>query len=551
MRVTGIVRGPAGPAEGVQVLLELSDMRIRRQVAWLQARTDTEGFFEIDLSSHDMPNYGLEFNTVSIRFMEARRIVIHKREEFPVHIELEVQPGTVARGIVTDDQGKPLEGVTILAPGVRTQTSGENGEWESFGLYPGGASLLFRKEGYSEQNLSVQSSGPEVLEGFEVVMPVATQFEATVVDPVGNAVEYPLVYFRTGDRYLMETGDDRGRVLFRGVPEVLDEVSLTAMAEGFLPTDKELNRTEKDDFAATVEMRYGVFIGGASHLPTGEPAPGAIVVAGDVFNRSAPQAVADADGKWRLGPFEPGGDIVLTVLPPSPEATWGIADLVFKSAGGDRYEGVVEMWPKGFSSDFTASFDGANVAMRRVDAGTGGFSGPVKYVAQWDGAANRIEGTLEVVGFEQTGTFTMERRYASGGGLAGEWEVREEVGASNLNVAPQHLGLKATMLPVTMHLDMNLTGGLSLAGTVTRADGTPFIDGTVHLSDWEGSDVYRPVADIRAGGRFRFDRLPEGTFQLFAVSADGAHVATPRILRGGIDGVTLTEGDPDQDSLDE
>ncbi len=550
IRVTGTVRGPAGAAEGVQIMLELSDMRIRRQVAFLQARTDTEGFFEFDLSAHDMPRYGMQFNTVSIRFIETRKIVVRERTEFPVHIELEVQPGTVARGKVTDDQGNPIEDVTILAPGVRTQKSDRDGEWEAFGLFPGGTTLLFRKEGFSEQQLNVQSTGPEVLEGFTVVMPSATVFEAGVVDTFGSPVEYPVVYLQADDRYLMETGNKEGEVVFRGVPEKLDDVSLMAMAAGYLPTNHELTAEERDGFSATIEMRHGVFVEGIARLPAGSVAPGSIIVAGETFNNTVPQTVAGSGGEWRLGPFEPASEILLTILPPSPEPTWGIADLILRETGGGKYEGGVEMWPKGFSSDFTASFDGKTITMDRLDAGTGGFSGPVRYSASWDGQANRIEGSLQVVGFDQAGTFTMDRRFVTEG-LGGEWELREEVAASGLNVAPRVTHFKTAILPVTMSMELSLDEGLSLSGVVQREDGTPFIDGTVQFSDWENSSVYRPVAEIGAGGRFELHRLPAGTFRLHAQSGNGERFAEPRLVRGGIEGVILKEGGEIEDDLDE
>lgn len=552
LRVTGVVRGPTGPAEGVQILLELSDMRIRRQVAFLQARTDSAGMFEIDLSAHDMPRYGLQFNTSSVRYMETRRILQHDRADFPVHIELEVQPGTVARGTVKDDEGNPLEGVFISAPDVRGAQSDAHGNWEVFGLPPHGATLLFRKEGQTEQSVAVQSDGPGVVEGLEVVMPSATRFAGKVVDGGGNAVEFPLVYFVAGERYLQVVGDKEGSFLFKGVPETIVDARLTAMAKGFLPTDHDVTADEAAKFEATVAMDAGVFFEGKALLPDGTPAPGAIVVAGPTFAPSVPQAPAGSDGTWTLGPFPPLSQQVLTVLPPSPEPLWGVADLVLKSTGKPgQFEGDVELWPKGFSSDFTAAFANGRVTMDRRDEGVGGLSGPVKYSGAWDGVANEFKGTMEVVGFAQTGEFTMRRSRVAGEGLAGEWELREEIGPSQLDLAPRQIAFRAPAIAGCMTVDLHLDKGLTLSGTVLRADGKPFIDGTVHVSDWEGTSVYRPTAEIGAGGKFELRRLPQGTFLVQAISRDETNATFEVVARGGVAGIVLREGEPDVDPMDE
>lgn len=550
LRVTGVVRGPTGPAEGVQVMLEVSDMRIRRQVAFLQGRTDSQGMFEIDLAAHDMPRYGLQFNTLSVRYVGAQQIVQKDRSEFPIHVEFDLRAGTVARGTVVDDEGNPIEGATITATGIRPAQSDAEGNWEAFGLEPGGASLLFRKEGHAEQTLPIESNGPEIVEGLKVVMPSATRFGGRTVNGAGNPVKFPLVFFVAGERYLRATGDAEGNFEFKGVPADMRGTAITAMAEGYLPTTHELTEEEATAGTATIVVDSGVFFEGRALLPSGEVAPGAIVVAGPTFARSVPQATAGADGKWEVGPFPPFSPQLLTILPPSPEPSWGVADLVLNPTGPNQYAGDVELWPKGFGSAFTAAFNDGKVGMYRRDNGVGGLAGPVKYTAPWDGVSEEIKGTLEVVGFAQGGTFTM-RRTRGGQGLAGEWELREELEASKLGLAPRQVAFVAPGFAGRMTVDMTLDEGLRLAGTVLRGDGRPFIDGTVFLTDWEGTSVYQPTAEIRAGGRFEFDRVPQGTFMLHAISRDETLMTVESIARGGIDGFVLREGGADEDPIDE
>ncbi|MBX3729255.1 MAG: carboxypeptidase regulatory-like domain-containing protein [Candidatus Sumerlaeia bacterium] len=545
IRVDGIVRGPMGPAEGVRVLLELSDMRIRRPIAWLETRTDTAGEFSFDLSPWDLPEYGMEFNTVSRRFIETIRIVRVRRGELPASVELEVQPGSVARGLVVDEEDKPLEGVQIRAPGVRRQTSDEEGQWESFGL-PAFTELSFYKEGYTEVRLPVRTAGPEIVEGLRVVLESARALDGEVVDWQGRPVPFALVMLKTGRTFMQRQADAKGAFQFRGVPEDLDRVILEVLARGYLPTIHRFTDEEKESQRIRVEIDSGVFVRGTVALPSGGLAAGAQVMAGRGGGAASPRSVADAEGNWRLGPFRPGEAVLFTVLPPATEGTWGIADLVLRQdrTNPGAFAGGVELWPKGFTSTFTAWVQDSTVTMSRRDKGPEGMAGEVRYSGTFDPDAKRIEGTLEVVGMMQTGTFTMRQNAGSGRGVEGEWELREEIGPSGLALAPAQETVAMPLIAGTTTAHLQLDEPLTLRGEALRADGLPFIDGTVYLHDWEGSGVYKPTARIGVGGRFEFDRIPRGTFVLVAVSGDQARQTEPMVLRGGIEGVRLYEEEP-------
>ncbi|MCB2153449.1 carboxypeptidase-like regulatory domain-containing protein [bacterium] len=553
-RVDGTVRGPAGPAEGVTVHLEVSDMRIRRQVGYLQTHTDTEGMFTFDLSEYDFPQLGLEFYTVSPRFIEGLKIEVVNREDLPLSLELNLQPGTMARGTVHDTEGNPLPEVYIQAPGIRPQQSDEDGDWECFGIPPGFTRLQFTKDGYATEQLEIRSQEPEVLEGFEITMKSSRQLIGRVVNWGGQPVPEALVTFEYRDRGKNAVTNEEGVARIVGIPAVIEEgaAEVLLQAKGYLPTRLPLDPNEIGERPIDWTIDRGVSLAGTVKLPDGTPAAGSIIMAGEEA-AGAPQAQASADGTWEIGPFPPGEELILTALPPSFEPTWSIADLVVQpSAESNKYKGNVELWPKGFSSTFAIEYDGTTMRMRRYDKGDHGFGAPINYEAPWDGASGYLEGTLEVVGMMQSGNFTLRQRSSFGEGLAGEWELREEIGASELKVAPVQEVVQLPFITGLANMDFKLDVAQELSGQVLTEDGHPFIDGYVFLTRWNDTDVFTPRAEIEAAGRFHFNRVPQGVFYLIAYDEEQANSAGPFPARGGVNDLQLIAGDDgEHDPLDD
>src|SRR5690606_7702381 len=133
LRIIGTVRAPNGPAEGVRVLLELRDMRNRAPEYFAETRTDQAGHFEFDISQFNWPEYGIELIIISPRYVQTGKIVRAGRAQMPVNVELEVEPGTVVRGVTVDGEGNPLPDVEIYAPVGQPQKSDAEGKWEVFG----------------------------------------------------------------------------------------------------------------------------------------------------------------------------------------------------------------------------------------------------------------------------------------------------------------------------------------------------------------------------------------------------------------------------------
>lgn len=551
LRVTGTLRGVTGPAEGVLVYLELTDMRIRRPIASFHARTDTSGFFEFDVSNYEMPRYGLEIQTTSRRHADFLRIEIVPRDEMPYHFDVRLQPGALLRGVVMDEEGEPLEDVFVGGSRLRTQRSERDGEWEIFGMTPGHWRVRFWKDGYSDGFLEVEIIEPGIMEGFEVVLESARVLEGTVRDWRGNPIPRATVVLQAPDRYQRQTTNSEGRYRFRAVPESLEGIELRAVAEGILSVERSITSQEADLNEADLVLAHGVYLTGLVRLPDGTPAVSSAVTALTDDPRTRPRALSDSDGRWRLGPFSPGQQLRLVPLPPNPEASWGVADATFVSAGQDgRYTGDIPLWPKGFESTLTATFDGERFAMERDDRGEGGLPGTARYSGAWNPERNRIEGELEVLGMQQEGTFSLRPR-ARRGGLAGEWELREEIGPSMLRIAPSISEVRLPHLTGTVERDLAFVNASPLHGEALRANGAPFIDGTVFLTEWEGTDVYDLTAEIGIGGRFTFDRVPPGSFVLMAISRDRDHVTPPTAAHDGLEHIVLHAGDPEPDPIDD
>lgn len=551
LRVTGQVRGPLGPAEGVLIYLEVSDMRIRRPVSAFHARTDTTGFFEIDVSNYDLPRYGLEIQTDSRRFADFLRIEIVERVNMPFHFDIRLQPGALLRGTVSDEEGNPLTNVFVGGSQLRTQRSDERGEWEIYGMTTGNWRVRFSKDGYSDEFLEVSISEPGIMEDFEIVLESARTLEGTVRDWRGNPVSGATVVLQAEDRHQRQRTDRDGRYLFRAVPERLQGIELRAAADGFLSIERPITPEEADISEADLVLAHGVHLGGQVLLPGGEPTASAPVVAVRDGHGQVARTISDDRGQWRLGPFPPGQELRVVPLPPSPEGSWGIADATFVATGNEgTYNGDIALWPRGFQSTLSASFDGTSFRMERRDQGEGGLPGRVLYNGSWNAERNRIEGTLEVVGMEQTGTFSLRPR-GRRGGLAGDWELREEVGPSSLRIAPTMTEVRLPHLTGTLERDLRLVESNLLSGEALRENGAPFIDGTVYLTEWEGTDVYDLTAEIGIGGRFTFERVPPGTFVLFAVSRDRNHITEPTAAHDGLDHIVLHAGSREPDPLDD
>lgn len=550
-------------APGVMVLLEISDMRIRRPIASDQQRTDSRGEFSFDLSAHDIPTLGLEFTVDSPRYQPRIKIIEVAQDALPAQVELTVEPGTLARGTVTNTEGKPLEGVRVVFSGGRPRQSDENGEWEAWGLPTGRAVLQLRAPGYAPANVEVTSEEPTIVEGIEVILESARQLSGRVVTRAGMGIDGAYVGLATLDtnqRLAPVRTRDGGKFTFTSVPDAQHDFRLTAEAPPpFLTTVEEVNVAPDSSTALELVLDEGLFLAGRLTTQAGTAVGGARVLVLDMQGSQLGEAVADADGRWRVGAFEPGEALRVVALPGVAEANWGIADLVIElpKAGATTMTGFVELWNRPFSSTFEATMKDGRLSMTRTDTGRGGLGARVVYDAAWDGEAEKIEGTLEVPEQGRTGTFTMTRRYKAVGAegptaLAGEWEIREEVGAARLLPSPTMWSVTLPVLPVDVRTDHSVAEAGRIAGRVAFADGSPFVDGQVMLGGWNRTNVLMLRAPIKPDGTFELAGVPaDGTFRLMAQDAAGEAQTREQIARAGLTNLLLTDGERPADGIDE
>lgn len=561
-------------APGVLVLLEISDMRIRRPVANDQTRTDSRGEFSFDLSAHDIPTLGLEFTVDSPRYQPRIKIIEVAQDALPVEVELTVEPGTLARGTVKNVEGQPLEGVTVVFPGGRPRKSDENGEWEAWGLPTGKAVVQLRKAGYAPANIEVASDEPTVVEDIDVVLESARQLTGRVTNRRGDGLDGAFVMLTALDsrqRLGPIRTRDGGKFTFTSVPDAQHQFEIVAEAPSpFLTTVDRIEVAPEDTTAVEVVLDEGLFLAGRLTLGADAPMGGATVVVLDAdTERRLAETVSDAEGRWRVGAFEPGTKLRLIALPGIAEATWGIGDLVIEpmKPGASALDGFVEMWNRPFSSKFSITLKDGRIAMTRRDDGSGGMGGDVVYDAAWDAKAETVEGTLAVAAQGRSGTFTMARRYsapvakdvagqtgdaAALASMAGEWEIREELTAASTVPSPTMWSLALPKMPVDVRTDRSVVEAGKIAGKVLRSDGSPFIDGTVFLGGWNRTRVLTLRAPIKPDGTFSLNGIPaDGTFELYATDAEGERGTRPRLARAGVADLALSEGDPPADGIDE
>lgn len=558
-----VVTATGQAAPGVQVLLEISDMRIRRPIASDQTRTDSRGEFSFDLSAYDIPTLGLEFMVDSPRYQPRIKIIEVPQGELPVEVELPVEPGTLARGTVRSADGKPLEGVRVSFPGGRPRQSDENGEWEAWGLPTGNVTVQLRAPGYAPALVDVRTQEPGIVEDLNMVLESARQLSGRVVNRRGEGIDGAMVGLKadTGQRLGSVRTRDGGKFTFTSVPDAQHAFEIAAQAPPpFLFTVERRTIAPDSTDPVDVILDEGLYMTGRVTTTDGHALASARIVINDP-DRGAPlgETVSDADGNWRLGAFEPKAAVQVVVLPGSSDATWGIGDLVVAPAapGSPAMDGEVELWNRPFSSRFKVSVKDGRVVMTRIDDGAGGMGGEVLYDAPWDGQAERIEGTVAVPTEGRTGTFTMTRRYQAIGAqgpnaLAGEWEIREELTAATTLASPALMNVTLPRLPVDVRSDSVVPPATTIAGRVVREDGTPFIDGKVYLTDWNRTRVLQLTTSIKPDGTFTMSGVPvDGTFLLSAFENDGEHRTGMKIARGGLADVILTEGDPPPDPMDE
>lgn len=549
-----VVNKQGDAAAAVTVVVEISDMRIRREIGSARARTDTTGRFTIDLDEYgDVPRLGLEFTTLSPRYRQKTEIVIVNQDELPIGVKLEVEAGSVARGHVANEAGEPIEGAAISAPGVAPVKTDAEGAFEIFGLYGQGATYLsVEKEGYTTGQLVVQSTEPSLIDGLYVKLQPASALEGVAVDPMGNPITAGTVYISLDEeRYISNRLDREGRFRFAAVPAELADLSIILLTRDYPRAERPFTDEEQATRHVRLQAGWPLVLAGTVETAEGQPGAGIDVVIGGGPREATRRFPTDSEGKWESSPLSTSGEFILTAIPGEPTARFESGELEFfnESAAG-QWKGEVRPWPRGYESDFEVTITDGKVRMARQDSGTGALPGRIIYEGEIDPEFREMKGTVSVEETGAKGEFTA-RAYNPSGSMRGVWDLRNNIGPGKARQAPSQKRVTGAPFPGRQIIALKTAEPQSITGKVLDLQGNPLAAGSVMITSWNETNVlFGRKAAVRAGGEFELDGLPEGILTIRAMNEEGIPVTENVYTRGGINGLILHAGKERVDPMD-
>lgn len=540
------------PAANVAITLEVSDMRVRHQIGYERTQTGPDGAFTINLDKYsEIPSLGLQFNTLSPRFRDAVKIVVAKTTDFPVQVELTVDPGSVAKGVVVDDQGKGLEGAEITTPGSRATTTSADGSFEIFGLpAKGTTTLTASKSGYITLSADVGSEEASLIEGLRIVLTPAAELKGKVVDPLGEPVGEGMVLIMTEKELLRKRISKDGTFIFRAAPRDLTASTVDVKTKNYIFQARNFRADESTSQTVTLRVEWPLALTGQVLSHSGEPYAGASIAV--ERTGEAPQWFpVDADGNWRALPFEPGKPVTLTALPADPMGRRASGELEFlRETKTGSWDAEVNPWPRGFHSVYSAKVDGRKITMSRRDSGLGSLPGEIIYEGEIDEHFQTMKGTMTVAALAAKGEWTA-KAYEATGTLSGIWDLRETIGNGEYLQAPVRVAVAAAPMSGDQVVDLKLSDPQTVSGTVLDEGGNPVPEGLVRVIGWDGSRILDRRAPIEVGGRFKLGGLPDGVLQLVAVDGRGKPVSPlPLLTRGGVTDALISAAPSPDDPMD-
>jgi len=336
-----VVDGDDLPVPGAEVSLqpELSAASMRSFYRSLgsggddggyDATTDADGRFEI--SDAASGRFALQVAAHGFAPQQVPGVELPRGEATVDLGTVILAPGAQLEGLVTDPDGRPLEGaeVTVVEGGFaffRPQRgggdeseplrTGADGRFRVGDLSPGEPlNLLVKRQGYAQRH--VQGVRPPTEEPVTVVLEPAGRLSGVVMDEAGSPVENAFVTavqsaggprFSTG--YSHGRSDEDGAFALDDVPP--GEITLQVRAEGFQTYSRSGLRLAAGEEQRDLRLRLsrGAAVEGRVLGAGGEPLQGATVQA--VAARQAGSnfdgvtASTDAEGRYQLGglPFGP------------------------------------------------------------------------------------------------------------------------------------------------------------------------------------------------------------------------------------------------------
>lgn len=481
-------------------------------------------------------------------------------------------------GRVTDPQGAPIAGAEVRLTqrsGGPQAATGADGEFRLEGLRAGETvGLRVSRRGYAPAEI------PEVTvpEPVAAVLVPAVRLAGRAVDELGEGVAGATLFLTldgmengAGPTAATGVSDDAGRFTLEDVKP--GAFRLTAFATGHTPgVLAEIDTTSGAELTdLEVVLGHGAVIEGTVTTPSGDTAAGARValvdngVPGLLAGLGLPQAVADAEGRYRLEGLAEGKRSVRAELPGLLPATGevevssgphrldlrlrggaGVSGLAVTTAGEPVAGAVVRLLPLGeagpeplsAASDADGSFRFPRVAdgRYRLQAERQGYAGPPREIEvrglPVEGLTVRLDrgGTLtgRIAGLASGELARVEVRASSPSGGQDQVESAgpdgryrfDELGAGPWTVVARVKETSRAARGVvslapgqeTAFLDFTFGSGLTLTGRVGR-DGHPVGQAWVTLRSGDGTGTGLTSED----GVFRIEGLAPGRYTLHVV----------------------------------
>ncbi len=186
----------------------------------------------------------------------------------------------VVRGHVRDSHGAPIRAAHVGGPMQPVDTD-EEGRFElrSSSALLQDASLRAWADGFAEARTSVLARGAGILDGVEFELHPSPALRGRVLDEDGSAVPNAEVKgFPVG--HASATSDREGRFTLHGLPADEHWLTLRFQAKGFASLHHDLEDGRIPSEVLTVVLQRGVGLSGQVVDESGQPLPGAQVVAG-------------------------------------------------------------------------------------------------------------------------------------------------------------------------------------------------------------------------------------------------------------------------------
>jgi hypothetical protein len=454
------------------------------------------------------------------------------------------------RGIVTNTDGTPVDGATVLrkvkARAASTNpflaraqrdpsiAAGAGGVFEMSGIPPGPHELYARAKGYADSApVKVQATEGAATEGVTLVLPPGSSVSGRMTRKAdGSALGGAVLWVRTDEMpftptdaaeilgtvpaaptdSISATTNDDGAFVLAGLSP--GRVTIEARAAGCAP--RTVAAVEVGTSGLAVEMSQGGQVEGTVWDQEGRTAEGTTVILqqgmmGTGFVRTATSA---RGGGYRIERIPPGSYSIFVLDPESPMGMAGMKSVAVRDGETTR-------------QDF-----GKRAAGGPVEGAVTADGKPV------DGAAVMLMGGPGGMQVAQTGS---DGRFRFDHAEAGEYSVTVQRGAmgtggtqsGKVKVAPDgtiaRIDLELSTLTVEgVVVDAETGKGVGLAQAVLLAPGA---GGGASLEDVMARQKGQSFTD--GEGRFRIGGVPSGTFRLRVTASGFAEAEVEGVAAGG------------------